>query len=367
MTIFGERIKQARALSGLTQDELADRVGISQSMIAHIETSRVTPSQDVVQAIAKETEVQTSFFEQIPIEDFPISSLVYRARLSLTAGERDKAYQYTKLCVEQVRKMAPRLNLPDLNLPKSNRDAVATAKLMRIILGTEPTKPILNLINLLERSGIIVIALPFDLEKLDAFSCWSNFVVERPVIAVCMQKPGDRLRFNIAHEFGHILLHKGLYQPTPDSEKEANTFAGEFLLPEVAMRGTLSDSLNLTQAARLKLRWGVSMQALIRRAYELKIITERRYHYLFEQIGRMGWKKREPENLDIPVEKPRSFKKMVELLYGQAHDKEEFALSLHISYRMADQMLSEYANCIPPVRIEDTEEYISSRQNHNPN
>jgi Zn-dependent peptidase ImmA (M78 family)/DNA-binding XRE family transcriptional regulator len=367
MTIFGERIKQARALAGLTQEELANQVGISQSMVAHIETNRVTPSQEVIQDIAEITAVQPAFFEQAPIEDFPINSLAYRARASLSAGERDKAYQYTKLCVEQIRSMAPRLNLPDLNLPQINHDPVATARLMRIILGAEPTKPILNLINLLERNGIVVIAMPFELEKLDAFSCWSKLIIERPVMAVCIRKPGDRLRFSIAHELGHILLHKGLFQQTPETEKEANAFAGEFLLPEVAMRGTLSETFNLTQAARLKLRWGVSMQALIRRAYDLNIITERRYHYLFEQIGRMGWKKREPENLDVPVEKPRAFKKMVELLYGQDHGDEAFAASMHISSHLAGQILKEYAMAIPQPRLEDTERYISSRQNLNPN
>lgn len=363
MSIYGERIRQARELSGMTQGQLADRVGISQPMVAHVETGRVSPSLDVIQAIAKETEVQTSFFERIPMTDIP-NSLAYRARSSLRSGERNRAYQYAKVCIEQFQQMSLRLNLPDLKLPSKNLDAITSARLLRVMLGIEPTKPVPHLINALEQNGVIVIAMPFDLEKLDAFSCWSN--TERPTIVVSTQKPGDRLRFSVAHELGHIVLHKDARKPTVVLEKEANTFAGEFLLPETAMRGTLSPALSLTQAARLKLRWGVSMQMLIKRAHDLSIITERRYHYLFEQIGRMGWKKKEPDNLDIPAEKPRAFKKMVELLYGSNDGFLSFASAMHITDRLAERILDGYAHSMQ-VELGYTEEYISSKQNLNLN
>ena len=58
------------------------------------------------------------------------------------------------------------------------------------------------------------------------------------------------------------------------------------------------------------------MQALIRRAYELEIITERAYRYLFEQISWKGWRTREPDSLAVPIEKPRGLREMAELLYG---------------------------------------------------
>jgi Zn-dependent peptidase ImmA (M78 family)/transcriptional regulator with XRE-family HTH domain len=363
MSIYGERIRQARELAGMTQEELAGHVGISQSMVAHIETGRVSPSLDVIQAIAKETEVQASFFEQIPMADIP-NSLAYRARSSLRSSERDKAYQYAKVCIEQFQQMSLKLNLPDFKLPSKNLDAVTLARLLRVMLGIEPTKPVPHLINTLEQNGVIVIAMPFGLEKLDAFSCWSN--TGRPIIVVSTQKPGDRLRFSVAHELGHIVLHKDTHKLTVVLEKEANAFAGEFLLPEIAMRGTLSPALSLTQAARLKLRWGVSMQMLIKRAHELNIITERRYHYLFEQIGRMGWKTKEPDNLDIPVEKPRAFKKMVELLYGNNDGFVNLASAMHITDRLAERILNGYAHN-SQVKLGDTEEYISSRQNLNLN
>ena len=356
--IFGERIKQARAIEGLTQKDLADKVGVSQSTIAHIETERSTVSTDLVEAIAKETNVRSSFFEQEPVEDIPLGSLAYRARKALKAGDRDKAHQYAKLYVEQIKEMATRLNLPPLILPAYQSDPTKAARIARISLGAKTDTPIPHLINLLERNGFVILALPLAIEKLDAFSSWVTVDVERPLVAVRSGQPGDKLRFSVAHELGHIVLHKYVHERPNHLEKEANQFAGEFLMPEHVMRELISGDFNLTRAARLKVRWGVSIQALVYRARELNIITDRRYRYLFEQIGRMGWRKREPQNLDLEVEKPRSFKRMVEHFYKPPYEVEGIAEAAHITYNRASSLISGYSNSLASPDIENTEEYV---------
>lgn len=50
----GRRIAEARAQRGLTQEQLAERVGVVRSTIARIETDVATPSLDVGLAIARE-------------------------------------------------------------------------------------------------------------------------------------------------------------------------------------------------------------------------------------------------------------------------------------------------------------------------
>ena len=190
--------------------------------------------------------------------------------------------------------------------------------------------------------------------------------VDRPVIVLSAGKPGDRLRFSVAHELGHILLHKGLLGDYATMEHEANRFGGELLLPEQSMHELLSSSFNLTQAARLKLTWGVSIQLLVKRAFDLGIITKRRYSYLFQQITSLGWKKREPANLDIQVEKPRTFKKMVELCFDPLEDAGHLASAMRITRRRAEAILQGYSSGLT-TRLEDTEEYIypTSRQSLN--
>jgi len=51
-------------------------------------------------------------------------------------------------------------------------------------------------------SGVLVLALPKPLKGRDAFSVWAGREMLRPVIVVIAGAPGDRLRFNLAHELG---------------------------------------------------------------------------------------------------------------------------------------------------------------------
>jgi hypothetical protein len=99
--------------------------------------------------------------------------------------------------------------------------------------------------------------------------------------------------------------------------------------------------VTLTSLAGLKPRWGVSIQTLIYRAHELGIIADRQYRYLFEQVSIRGWRTREPENLDIPVEKPRTLRKIVELLpFG--NNLSHLAAELHLNVENVEEILNVY-------------------------
>jgi Zn-dependent peptidase ImmA (M78 family) len=122
---------------------------------------------------------------------------------------------------------------------------------------------------------------------------------------------------------GHLVLHQAFVLTPSAIEDEADVFASEFLLPEEAMRKDLSISLTLTSLADLKGRWGVSMQALIMRAFSLGIITDGQKRYLFRQVLAKGWMQDEP--VQIAPEKPRLLRKLVEANYGQTPDLREVA------------------------------------------
>ena len=76
--IFGERVKQARDIFGLTQEELATKVGVQQSAIARIENDTLSPSLDLLEAISRQTGFLPSFFEQEPVDNFPLGTLAFR-------------------------------------------------------------------------------------------------------------------------------------------------------------------------------------------------------------------------------------------------------------------------------------------------
>ena len=353
--IYSDRVRQARELKRLTQKQVADAVGVNQSTIARIEDgTTLSPLYDLLSAIARETDVTVEFFKREPVKPFPKGSLVYRARSRITLGEQNQAHQYAKLLVEQTQRMGKRLSLPALQLPICE-DPAQAARLTRGVLGIAPLNSMPHLVNRLERHGIVVFGLPFRMEKVDAFSAWAEMDGERPFVALSGDCPGDRTRFSVAHELGHLVMHKGLDGRNQDLEGEANQFAAEFLLPEDAMRQILNQRLTLANVARLKSRWKVSIQMIVRRARDLGIITERRYRYLFMEIGKKGWRTSEP--VDIPVEHPRLFRQMTERLYGAAKKDLGLAAALGITVDLAATLLKQYDSVLGTRRLAETEPY----------
>jgi len=86
--------------------------------------------------------------------------------------------------------------------------------------------------------------------------------------------------------------------PTPNAESEADQFASEFLMPAREIRDDLR-GLTIAKAANLKLKWRVSMQAIIRRAKDVGAITADKYKSLCVQISQLGYRKNEPNPLEL--------------------------------------------------------------------
>jgi Zn-dependent peptidase ImmA (M78 family) len=172
-----------------------------------------------------------------------------------------------------------------------------------------PRGPVRNVTEAIESAGGVVVRCDFGTRKIDAISEW--IVKCPPVFFVNSNSSitGDRLRFNLAHELGHVVLHQS--GGGPEMEDEANRFASEFLMPGSEIRSSLH-RLGLQKLASLKLYWKVSMQALVKRAYDLGTITESQQRYLFIQLSRAGYRLREPQELDIPIEAPSLLKMLVD-------------------------------------------------------
>ncbi len=184
-----------------------------------------------------------------------------------------------------------------------------------------------------------------DLEKRDAFSSWVGEDAEKPVIVLSGDAPGDRLRFSVAHELGHLVMHRSWRSDASESELEdqANKFASEFLMPEQSIQHELDPPITLSGLAKLKPRWGVSIQALIRRAYTLEIISQRQYKYLFQKLSARGWRTREPDEFAVRVEKPRAARQMAELLYDDPIDYKKLAEDVNLTEQFVKEVLEAHA------------------------
>jgi Zn-dependent peptidase ImmA (M78 family)/transcriptional regulator with XRE-family HTH domain len=309
------RLRQARELRGLTQTTLARQVGVHPSAIAQLETGRIQPSPAVLEALSRATGFPPAFFTRPSGPALPLGSLRFRARAAMTARQRRQACWYAQTLYELMASLAAQTEYPTPRLPRLTGDPVAAAALTRQVLGLAPDQPIGPLIRILERHGVWVLAIPVPLPRRDACSAWAGGDGARPVIVVAATPAGDRRRFSVAHELGHLVLHHTPEGAPHALERQADAFAEAFLLPEAAMREALVPPITLTTLADLKTRWGVSLQALIRRAHTLGVLTPSQYRSLSAQLGARGWRTQEP--ITVPVERPRALRQLAELLYGR--------------------------------------------------
>lgn len=343
--ISGERIRQAREIRGMTQAELAEKVSLHQSNIARLEQGIYQPLDTVVQAVALATGFPVPFFREDPIVDFPQGSLLYRKRASLRTGHKSMLRQTSSVLFEIGLRLSREAGEIPMRLPATTGDPERDARNVREVFGYEENQPLINLVRAIEQLGVFVIALTKDIDDHDAFSLWAKSDQVKPVLVLSIAKPGDRLRFSLAHELGHLMLHKGITAGVKVHERQADAFASELLLPTTAMLDEMVPPLNLTRLAELKARWGVSIQALLVRALRLQIITLRQYKYLFQQLTVRGWRKREPVN--VPVERPRLLLQLIESVFGIPVMTGRVAELLNIPEVLLEQVLSAYQGKTP--------------------
>lgn len=350
--IYGARVREARDLRGLTQSQLAASLGVDPSTVAYIEADQIhEPRQELIDGIAHATGFPVEFFEDSDDIEFPSGSLLFRARGDMTKRQEAEARAWGALIYRRVFRLAQRLKTPAVTLPRlSDVDPEEAATFTRAALGLSPEGPIPHLINAAERAGVLVLALPIEMPRRDAFSAWVGDEVLRPVIVVVNGVPGDRLRFSVAHELGHLVMHQARPLRIKQIEAEAGAFAEALLLPAEGFSADLVPPLTLAQIAPLKPRWGVSIQAMVQRVYHLGLITKWQYNYLFQQIGKRGWRRNEPENLAVAVERPRAVRKMIEVIYGEQPDYKQVARDLRLFPHQARQLVESHADWagLPP-------------------
>lgn len=310
----GKRVRQARELNGMTQSELADRLGVSQGLIAQIEGSFKLASPELIQKIAVQTKrFDPSFFYREPLVEFLPESVMFRAMSRMTRNEETEARRYAEVVCEMAGLLLRYIKPMEFKLRSAlSTDVVDAARRVRNLLGLSEEQPLPHLLREIEKSGVLALTLPISLPKRDALSLWGEHL-NMPVIALSAGYPGDRMRLSAAHELGHIVLKHSRVLGAGE-EQQAYQFAAELLMPETAMRREITQPVTISSLANLKSRWRVSIQALIRRAGELGIITEQRAKYLYIQLSSTGSRKNEP--VQIPIERPRLLRQLVERVYG---------------------------------------------------
>lgn len=316
----GQRLKEALQFRGMRMTELAKQSDISkQSLSLYANGENIPPYENVVK-IANALEFPFDFFMTEDLCSTTTNNTYFRSQASaskLTQNAQELKLEYVVKLYEVLLNYVdfPERNLPPVffrgsdNLLDADSDNVLEQ--IEFIANTARKHwmigmgPIDNMQYLLESNGIIVTGFRNVNERIDAFSQRVNIQNRGTVFIVALaigEKPDVRLRFDMAHELGHILMHN--WDDSNDSlskdefnalEKQANMFASAFLLPrETFGKEVAPYATNVEFYRSLRKKWGVSMQAMMYRARQLKLITANQFQYMMRTVSAKGWRLREP-------------------------------------------------------------------------
>lgn len=350
------RIAQLRELSGRTQKQFAADVGFSQSHVANVEAGRYVASESFARAVVATTGFPLAYLQRPVGPVFVADSVLFRSKASAAGWEHKRARRYGEVMYEGMTVLMRRLRPIPLMIPvhqglrsKPHR----AAWMSRAALGLGPQEPIGNLVRTLERHGILAAAMPLASDKHSALATWCGDEFEHPFLGVFPTASPERQRFSVAHELGHLVMHHSHRLDLRNVEREADQFAAELLMPALAMRREIRTPVTLTELVPLRARWGVSLSALVRRAHELELVTDRQYRHLFSQISARGWRVVEPPS-GRQAEQPRGFRKMIEVLYGDVSDLRVVARDLAWDAVFLRQVLALHADApTAPPRLEE--------------
>lgn len=310
-TFNPEMLVLARESEGVTQSQLARSLSMAQGSVSKIESGMLGITEEQLKAIAEELDFPvTFFFQPDTVYGYGSSCYYHRKRQNIPISDLRKILAQINILRIQLTKLLRGAEIETEN--KFHRFDLAEydnspEKIARLVRGAWNLPPgaVQSLVGAIEDAGGIVFRCSFGTKKVDAISQWLPGLP--PLFFVNADIPGDRCRFTLAHELGHLIMHQ---IPTPDIEREADRFAAEFLMPGKEIAPHLRQ-LSIQRLAAMKPYWKVSMATILRRAFDLGKITVFTYRKLNTQISKYGLKTNEP--VSIPIEEPEVIKDIIDV------------------------------------------------------
>jgi Zn-dependent peptidase ImmA (M78 family)/transcriptional regulator with XRE-family HTH domain len=319
------RLEQALAARGLTKGQLASLVGVAASTITKWCKGDQAPEAGTFDRLASVLNVQPEWLARPVLR--PVSSPHYRSNASTLKSAYAKLEARTEWAQEVAFLLSDYVDFPTLNLPErnfqdpeqiSNDDIEAAAEECRALwqLGRGPIQ---NLALAAESAGIVIVREETDISAIEGLSSWSD-LLGCPIVLLSADKAnGFRSRFDLAHEVGHLILHKHVPRALErdrynQMEKQAHRFAGALLLPAETFANEVRVPTNLDNLLILKQRWGSSVAAMMMRLNALGLLSDDDKLVLFKRRSARWGAKAEPGDDKWEPEVPRLLRRTVELL-----------------------------------------------------
>jgi Zn-dependent peptidase ImmA (M78 family)/transcriptional regulator with XRE-family HTH domain len=307
------RLKLARELRGLTRAELAVSLGKSAAAVGQYEAAKIQPQRRAWRTLAATLSLPPSFFRlpNAPVlprvffrPDRTVPRVAYR-RSAAIAGLLGELYSELS-SPGSVSRDSPG-KIPRVGLSTGSAaefELVAEGIRSAWDLGNNPVG---DLTSLMEQRGIVVASINDNPAPTGSFSTW---IGDKPWLfeAASAGLPAQA-RLDAAHELGHLVMHISPDVGTANAERQAESFALAFLMPR---RAFVFPSTRITDAALVDLKrvWGVPMAALVRRGFDLGLISEASYRRSHARLNQALFRAHEPA--EPSPERPQTLSTLVE-------------------------------------------------------
>lgn len=302
MNSVGDVILAARRAKGLKHNDLVDDLGVTQAALSRYENNLRTPDEEMLERLSRALDVSIPFLKHSFRLQGALAADAHMRRQKTTKAS-DWKWAEARLNLLRMRSSFLLERLPmhvENQVPTFDPDDVSPSDAARLVRAQwkMPVGPVRELVRWLESAGILVVEEDLGTRRIDGLSQWAG---QFPVLMINAALPTDRKRLTLAHELGHLVLHTDYVDA--DMEVQANEFAAEFLMPEHVIKSSLR-SLSLGRLLDLKAEWGVSMQALLERAYGMGRVSKEDREKFYRSMNARGWKRNEPGLERLAPERP---------------------------------------------------------------
>jgi len=326
MNFNGDRLRIARIYRNMTISDLEKKISVTKQAISQYEKGIISPKSEVLFQLVSVLRFPLNFFTEIDTGTTKVENTFFRSLSGVKKLDLNTEEIKTELIVRLYNFLNGYLKFPKLQLPsidyKNVIDIEDVTLMLRGFWGLN-NDPIVNIVDLLEKNGIIVSSLTTDSTKIDAFTQIHKINGHHQFCVVLGNDKQSMVRrnFDAAHELGHIILHSKLSnikdlsnEEFKELEVEANNFAASFLLPKNDFFADLVNPTNIEAYLQLKKKWKVSVSAMVMRAKQLGRVSSLQYKNLMKLISYKKWGKVEPYDDVWKIQRPQLFRKAIKIL-----------------------------------------------------
>jgi Zn-dependent peptidase ImmA (M78 family)/DNA-binding XRE family transcriptional regulator len=297
-SILLERLRRAREDSGLSQGQVAERLGLARTTLVAIEAGgRALRAEELLELAEIYGEPLDALLRESP------APRQLAAQFRTAAGGWPEQGQLRKAAAELQRLSEDYLELeslteaplsthypapPELSGPvDSQAGRLAEEERRRLNLGDGPLPHLREVLENDVGLRIFAIELPGKVGGLFGFDAELGACV-----AMNANQRWERQRWSLAHEYAHFLTSRekaeitrelGDYRRVPSAERFADSFARHFLLPTAGLtrrwEAAAAEASGATAGLLLQQAdfWGVSFHAFVLRLEGLKLVRPGTY------------------------------------------------------------------------------------------